>query len=155
MWKPVVGYEKLYKISTMGEILSCEKYAGRSFRKEKIIATFEDKTGYVKVNLYKDNKHKQLYVHRIVAEAFIPNPLNLQQVNHKDGNKSNNNLSNLEWCSPSENIKHAYSTGLKQGKKGKNHPMFGKKHSIETIIKCTKASRSYWKGRCDNKDVVL
>lgn len=68
--------------------------------------------GYVYIFLMKDNKSKNFRLHRLVAEAFIPNPENKLQVNHKDGNKLNNNINNLEWCNQSENEKHAYNKGL-------------------------------------------
>lgn len=62
--------------------------------------------------LYKNGKEKLLRVHRLVAMAFLPNPNNLPQVNHKDGNKQNNSVDNLEWCEQSDNMKHAYKNGL-------------------------------------------
>ena len=74
-----------------------------------------DKNGYFRVNLYnKENKTKQ-FVHRLVAMAYLENDYNLPQVNHKDGNKQNNNVDNLEWCSAKENVNHAFRTGLKKG----------------------------------------
>jgi hypothetical protein len=83
------------------------------------------KIGYPAVTIYADGKHKTFYVHRMVAEAFLPNPHNYRCVNHIDGNKANNALSNLEWCSHSMNHIHAYSTGLREaafkGKSGKDH----------------------------------
>lgn len=68
--------------------------------------------GYLHVTLYKDGKAFTRNVHRLVAETFIPNPLNLSEVNHKNGNKTDNRVENLEWCSHSENIRHALTTGL-------------------------------------------
>lgn len=73
-----------------------------------------DKFGYERVMLYKNQKGYCKQVHRLVAEAFIPNPNKLPQVNHIDGNKLNNNVNNLEWVSPSTNIKHAYDTNLRK-----------------------------------------
>ena len=70
------------------------------------------KDGYVRMELYKDKKPKMFNVHRIVAEVFIPNPLNKPFVNHKDGNKQNNHIDNLEWVTQKENIEHAFRTGL-------------------------------------------
>lgn len=73
--------------------------------------------GYLYVSLF-DKKRKNKYIHRLVMESFIPNELNLPQVNHKDGNKGNNVLDNLEWCSLSHNMKHAYNTGLLKAGEG-------------------------------------
>lgn len=67
---------------------------------------------YAAVSYTEDGKRKKAYVHRLVAEAFLPNPQKLPQVNHIDGNPKNNHVSNLEWCTPSHNVRHAYSTGL-------------------------------------------
>jgi hypothetical protein len=76
--------------------------------------------GYYKVNLYLDNTNvKSLYVHRIVAENFIPNPENKKEVNHRDGNKLNNEISNLEWATRKENANHSWRYGLQKSKKGK------------------------------------
>lgn len=79
----------------------------------------KDKNGYININLYLEKKPKRHLIHRIVAVAFIPNPENKPQVNHKDGNKENNNINNLEWNTCSENTQHSYDTGLKQ--KGNIH----------------------------------
>ena len=73
---------------------------------------YPNKNGYMQVNIYNDSKSKTLLIHRLVASAFIPNPSKLPEVNHKDGNKLNNNVSNLEWCTRSQNIKHGIDTGL-------------------------------------------
>lgn len=72
------------------------------------------KNGYFMVSLFFEGKHKRLYLHRLVAETFIPNPEGKAEVNHKDGNKLNNNLENLEWVTRGENLQHAYDTGLRE-----------------------------------------
>ncbi len=77
-----------------------------------ILKCKHSRTGYLQVTLYNNHKKCTVYPHRLVAEHFIPNPDNLPQVNHKDGNKDNCNSYNLEWCTASDNIKHAYSNGL-------------------------------------------
>lgn len=116
IWKDVVGYEDLYQVSNLGNIKSKERIVKNGnrifFKKEKILTPFLQKTGYLTITLLKDNKIKSHYIHRLVAIAFIKNDLDLEQVNHKDGNKENNNVNNLEWCSRSENIKHAIKIGL-------------------------------------------
>ena len=147
MWKPVKGYEGLYEVSDEGAVKSLPKKAGRRNQPEKLSATFINRIGYVCVNLYKDNHQKQVRVHRLVAEAFIPNPENLPCVNHIDGNKLNNHVYNLEWCTQSENAKHAFQTGLRTGMQGESHPMYGKKHSKETLEKLSEASKQMWKRR--------
>ncbi len=84
-----------------------------SIRKDKYLKPYLDrKNGYLSVALYKDGTHKNYRVHRLVAETFIPNPSNLPQVNHIDGNKLNNNVDNLEWCTSKQNIQHAWKNGL-------------------------------------------
>lgn len=144
IWKDVVGYEGLYQVSNLGRVRSLPKMVGFRSQPEKLIAIFADKHGYHKTNLYKHNTHKQVYVHMLVAQAFIPNDENKPQVNHKDGDKSHNFDYNLEWCTAKENIIHAYSNGLKHDKKGVDHPMYGKKHSLETRKKLSEASKRRW-----------
>lgn len=98
IWKDILGYEGLYQVSNFGRVKSLK------FGKERILKLIKDKDGYFIVNLYKNKKIKSFRVHRLVAEAFIDNPDNLPQVNHKDENPSNNVVSNLEWCNAKYNI---------------------------------------------------
>lgn len=95
IWKPVKGFEGLYEVSNYGRVISHHKYAGVENR---VMKFKEDKNGYLKVKLCDNGKHKQLFAHRIVAEAFIDNPNNYPMINHKDENKKNNFVENLEWC---------------------------------------------------------
>lgn len=104
-WRPVKGYEGLYEVSNMGRVKSL--YRG----KERIMSTSDDSSGYKRVKLTKQTI-KGKSVHRLVAEAFIPNPMNLPVVNHLDGDKHNNCVFNLEWCTMKENANHAIKTGL-------------------------------------------
>lgn len=105
MWKTINGFEN-YEINAMGEIKNktTNKY------KKLTLAT----NGYFALTLYKNNKGKTLNIHRLIATLFIENPNNLPTVNHKDGNKTNNSLSNLEWASYGANNQHAYDNGLKK-----------------------------------------
>ena len=114
-WKPVLGYEDCYEISNFGVVRSITRYNPKSKRwyESRIMKTRLDKDGYVVVGLTKDGKMKMNKVHRLVISTFTNEDLDLQ-VNHIDGNKQNNNLDNLEWCTCSMNIKHSYDTGLRQ-----------------------------------------
>ena len=98
VWKDVPGYEGLYKVSDSGDV-----YNIKSKRKLKLTIT---DTGYHKVNLRKNGNVKTHLVHRLVALSFISNPKEKPQVNHIDENPLNNNLMNLEWCTPRENCNH-------------------------------------------------
>lgn len=99
-WKDIEGYEGLYQISSMGNIRS---FYPHNFRKGDRLRTFEN-GGYRRAALYKDGKLCKILVHRLVAKAFIPNPDNKPYINHKDGNRSNNNIENLEWVTSRENV---------------------------------------------------
>lgn len=121
IWKEIKGFEKLYEVSTFGRIKRLPKKVHNNglknknkyfISKEKIIKTSNISKGYKGVTLTKDKKRYPKKVHRLVAEAFIPNPENKSQVNHKDGNKANNKIDNLEWCTNKENVIHAYKLGL-------------------------------------------
>ena len=110
IWKDIKGFEGLYQVSNLGEVKSLN-YRGHG--KEKLLKQSHT-NGYPVVVLYINGDKFQKYIHRLVAETFIPNPNNLPQVNHIDGVKMNNNVSNLEWCSVAHNLVHAIDTGLRQ-----------------------------------------
>lgn len=98
-----------------------------------------EKNGYLAVNLYKDGKCKHYYIHRLVAQTFIDNPDNFREVNHKDCNKHNNNVSNLEWCSRRENLQHSYDHGLKRA--GEKHGCHKLTEEQVKEIRCSKLSQ--------------
>jgi hypothetical protein len=111
-WKDIKGYEGLYKVSSIGRVKSinritkCKNGHLRPF-KETMLSMHPNNHGYMSVILCKNNKAKTTMVHRLVAETFIPNHGNKSEVNHLDGNKSNNCVSNLEWCTKEENMNHS------------------------------------------------
>ena len=101
IWKDIENFENLYKISNYGRVKSLRKQV-------KILKARIDKKGYNHYAIRKDNKIYEKKAHRLVAQAFIPNPENKPQVNHLDGNKLNNYYKNLEWCTNGENQIHSY-----------------------------------------------
>ena len=96
--KDIKNYEGLYAVTPEGEVWS--------YKRKKFLKPLVDKNGYLRIMLCKDGQRKMYSLHRIVAEAYIPNPENLPQVNHKDENKTNNCLQNLEWCDAKYNINY-------------------------------------------------
>lgn len=113
VWKDVVGYEGLYQVSNMGRIRSLDREIKCSnsvrFYKGRVLSCGKDNHGYLRIILAVAGKHRCRQVHRLVAEAFIPNPNGLPEVNHKDENPLNNCADNLEWCSKVYNLE--YGTG--------------------------------------------
>ena len=115
VWKDIKEYEGLYQISNLGRIKSLpKKYSPL----EIIMKCQIINNGYYIIHLKKEGKRKNYLVHRLVAEEFIKNTHNKKYVNHKDGNKTNNNIYNLEWVTMSENHYHAFKLGLKVSRKG-------------------------------------
>ena len=119
VWKDVEGYEGLYQVSDLGRVKSLDRWRYNAILKGErqlirgtVRKAHPDRRGYLKVTLYKDGKRTTFPVHRLVAEAFIPNPENKPQINHKDGCKVNNSVDNLEFCTRAENMAHAFGTGL-------------------------------------------
>lgn len=108
MWKDIKGYEGLYEVSDKGEV--------RNYITKKLIVGDVNNFGYCRVKLYKNKKQKTFFRHRLVAEAFIPNPNNLPEVNHIDGDKSHNFKENLEWSSRTHNEREAHRLKIKQYK---------------------------------------
>lgn len=114
-WKDVIGYEGSYQVSNLGRVKSVGRHAdtkafGGGVYKihEKILKTDTVNNGYLRITVSLNGKTKRFMVHRLVAIVFIPNTENLPHVNHKNGVKTDNYVSNLEWCTPSENEKHSY-----------------------------------------------
>lgn len=128
IWKDIEGYEGYYKISNLGNIKSEERviehngcYGGYYKIRGKILKPKIDKDGYFKICLKKNDIKKYFFIHRLVAQTFIPNPNNLPQVNHKDETKQNNCVSNLEWCDNIYNVN--YGTGIRRRIKTVSKPI--------------------------------
>lgn len=131
-WKDVVGYEGLYQVSSQGNIRSCERYVNTSGGGKRkisslILKKFKCPGGYLEVNLWKNNKQKTTMIHRLVAETFIPNPLNFPEVNHKDESKENNCLDNLEWCTSKYNANY-----------GTRNKRMIKDYRLKPVVMCSK-----------------
>ena len=108
-WKPIQEFNGEYEVSNLGRVRSMKRYYGMVGR---IMPQTIQRTGYYAVTFHMNNKAYCRKVHRLVIEAFTPNPDNLPTINHIDGNKLNNHVSNLEWCTYQANMQHAVRTGL-------------------------------------------
>lgn len=154
-WVQLPYYDGRYYISNKGRMKSRLRNG-----KEFILKTHKTNSGYDIVRIYyTSHKSKEIYIHRLVAQAFIPNPDNLREVNHIDGNKLNNCVENLEWCSRSMNEKHAYVNGMKtQAHRRKPILQFDKfgrfVAEYKNIVECTTKTginyRNIW-CVCNNK----
>lgn len=125
-WRDIPSLIGYYQASTIGNIRTVERlvWNGKGYYtlKSHEIKKRLSKKGYVVVDVSIHGKHYYRQVHRLIAETFIPNTHNKCQVNHIDGNKQNNNVDNLEWCTNSENMAHAYKTGLKVSSEHSGRP---------------------------------
>lgn len=133
VWKDVRTHQELYRVSSIGSVFSV--------RNNKKLSLWKDKDGYLRCNLKKNSVVRQISVHRLVAEAFIPNPENKPQVNHKNGVKSDNRIENLEWATNSENQQHKCKVlGYRPSKENVEKMLMGtKKYNLLPEIKKKKA----------------
>jgi len=124
-WRDIPNYEGLYQVSSLGRVKAVQRTIhyknGKTIhRKERLLSLSDSYGQYYTVGLIKNGKHKTWNVHRLVAMAFIPNPHNLPCINHKDENKYNNTVDNLEWCSYSYNTKYNGSMRVRLNTRNKN-----------------------------------
>lgn len=139
VWKDVVGYEGIYKVSNLGRVKSLDRIRKHNIHgspylfKGKILNQTKNNNGYLRVFLCKNNKSKTTYVHRLVASHFHEKEEHHTEVNHIDGDKKNNIASNLEWCTKKENLDHGYRVGLWAGENNNTSKL--KEKDIPEIFK--------------------
>jgi hypothetical protein len=121
VWKDIPNYEGMYQVSNLGRVKSFRKSTNHRWDDEYILKPSKANNGYCQVTLYNNTIRHKYLVHRLVAEAFIPNPEKLPQVNHKDENPYNNSAENLEWCTAEYN--NAYGTARVRTIDTKSHPV--------------------------------
>ena len=149
-WKEIKGYEGKYIVSNYGEVISLPRLKQNNSKKQyvepkELSKHISSTNGYVYVLLCGKGKCKNVRLHKLVAEAFIPNPEHKEQVNHIDGNKRNNCVNNLEWCTQDENMAHSYKIGLRdKSKMAENMRQLGRNskgkqgHHIRNILQIDK-----------------
>ena len=145
-WRDIKGYEGRYQVSNLGRIKSLRDNNGNY--RESFPLIFSDKSGYKRVNLYTRSRCKHFLVHRLVAMHFIDNPNNLPQVNHKDENKQNNCVENLEWCTPRYNICYGnrnkkVSNKLKVYKRTNSHSKHLKESHFRKCVICVTTGKKF------------
>lgn len=111
IFKSISGYEGIYEVSNLGTVRSIDRLivsrrGSKEIREGRTLKVELHSRGYLRVMLSRFDVHKKVYIHRLVAETFIDNPLRKPQINHRNLNKKDNRVSNLEWCTLNENVKH-------------------------------------------------
>ena len=167
IWKDIKDYEGIYQVSNLGRVKSCDRCIRNSrgvwHIKEKILKCSKRNDGYIMVALRYNGDNRRILVHRLVAEAFIPNPNNLPLVNHKDESRDNNKADNLEWCTNEYNLHYGtaderwlqsqhnkrlseeHKRKLKAANIGPLNPNYGKKLSLEHKKALSDGAKRYWK----------
>lgn len=123
VWKNIDGYDGIFQVSNLGSVRSVDRFVNGAYGKRWIKGKYfkpvlNKSDGYLRVVFMVDGVSKRHYVHRLIANAFLPKINGKEYVNHIDGNKLNNSISNLEWCTLKENQQHAFRIGLNHGKSG-------------------------------------
>ena len=139
-WQPIPGYEEVYEASNLGNIRSNRNK--RHYGKQ--LKAYVNKKGYRVIHLCLDGVEKSHKVNRLIAKTWIPNPNTAPEVNHIDGNKENDAITNLEWCTRSENMIHAYRTGLQQKKLGEDVPWSVLTEELVLAIRSTAATTTMY-----------
>ena len=150
IWKDIKGFEGIYIVSNIGRVkrLKC-RYA----KEDRFIKMYLGKRGYYCYNLWNKGKNKVSTVHRLIATQFIPNPENKREVNHKDANKLNNSIDNLEWVTPKENSVHAVrSINIKKFKHKRGASKSEYKGKVTWISELRFNNKHYYFGRFKNKE---
>ena len=134
IWKDIKGYEGIYQVSNFGRVRSLERKVYNYIKKCRVLKAHDNGHHYQYVDLYTDTNKKRYYVHILVANAFIENPHGYEQVNHKDFDKTNNKIDNLEWVSRTQNVEHyrksAYARAVEEGRQAKIRTKF-----VERVLK--------------------
>lgn len=142
IWKPIPSLNGLYEASNFGRIKSLN---GSYHKKDnQLMSLIDNSSGYLYFTVSINNQRKNIYVHRAVCEAFHLNQREYKYVNHKDGIKSNNHATNLEWCDGSKNMKHAYSIGLIKAGGGKTNSIKVIDNKTGMIFDCIREAADYF-----------
>jgi len=154
LWRPVEGFDGQYLVSNCGRIKTIKKVVtigsnGGKFERPEKILYLGKAAGYYKVELCKDGIQSSHYVHRLEATAFLPNPENKPCINHKDGDKLNLDIDNLEWATYSENLIHAIKLGLHKPVR------FIGKRSLENRRKISEHRKAYWQRKKNEQKTNL
>ena len=170
IWKDIQGYEGFYQISNLGNVKSLERVVDKGngilqHRKERIMNKRESVDGYYIAKLNVNKKSKSIAIHILVARHFIDNPNNYPEVNHKDCNRKNNQVDNLEWCTHQQNVEHSKQLGHYKTKSGCDNPNYKndtlkiKYKNNPTLAKINNSRPREQNGRCVkirmiNNDVI-
>ncbi|MEC3021477.1 NUMOD4 domain-containing protein [Bacillus cereus] len=146
IWKDIEGYEGLYQVSNLGRVKSLARCVLRGNKRnlkvrERILKSSIRGTGYERINLYDEGVRSGIYVHRLVAQTFLYKKDGADEVNHKDGNKLNNESSNLEWVTGEENIEHAFREGLHVSPRKSVHMLTLRGNHVMTFPSATEATK--------------